>query len=228
MQRKTPFLTGETYHIYTRGVEKRIICETDGDYRRLQLLLYLCNDDKAVQVRNVLSRYRGLPLVKVFEQEKRSDTLVEILSYALMPNHFHLLLREKVLAGISHFMHKLMTAYSMYFNTKNERSGPLFTRPFRSKHIDSDPYLLWVFAYITLNPLALHQSDWELGIRDIRAAGYFLQRYPYSSFADNVASRPVSRILSLNDPSYQSLSTNAGMDTLLEQLSKYQGESFEG
>ena len=196
MERKVPFLVGETYHAYTRGVEKRIVFEDRKDYQRMQLLLYLCNSDKSVHMQNLFTKHKGEPLIKMFE-EKRSETLVEVIAYTLMPNHIHLLLKEKIEGGISRFMLKLMTAYSMYFNTKNERSGPLFTRPFRSKHVDSDEYLRWLFSYILLNPLDIHQKNWkEQGLKNKRAAEIFLREYPYSSFFDLARNRPESIILS--------------------------------
>ncbi len=152
MERKVPFVVGEHYHIYTRGVDKMVVCKGESDFGRLQLLLYLCNSTTPVNMRELLSKYKGEPLVKLFEHQ-RKETLVEIAAYALMPNHLHLLLREKIDDGVSRFMLKLMTAYSMYFNTRYERSGPLFTRPFRSRHIDDDDYLRWLFSYIHGNPV---------------------------------------------------------------------------
>ena len=138
-------------------------------------------------------------MVKIFE-EKQGETLVDIIAYALMPNHIHLLLKEKIEGGISRFMLKLMTAYSMYFNTKHERSGPLFTRPFRSRHVGSDEYLQWLFAYILLNPLDIHQKNWkEQGLKDKRAAQVFLREYRYGSFSDLARERPESGILSTGD-----------------------------
>ena len=199
MERKVPFVVGEMYHTYTRGVEKRIVFEDKRDYQRMQLLLYLCNSDKSVHMQNLIKKNKGEPLIKMFEEE-RSETLVEIIAYSLMSNHIHILLREKIEGGISRFMLKLMTAYSMYFNTKYERSGPLFTRPFRSKHVDSDKYLRWLFSYILLNPLDIHQKDWkEHGLKNKRAAKTFLREYPYGSFFDLARKRIESIILSAED-----------------------------
>lgn len=114
-----------------------------------------------------------------------------------MPNHIHLIVREKLPGGISKFMLKLMTAYSMYFNTKYERSGPLFTRPFRSRHVDSDDYLRWLFSYVHLNSLELFQSDWKTqGLADNKGAAAFMCSYRYSSFSDySDVPRAESRIL---------------------------------
>lgn len=160
------------------------------------------------------------------EGEKETETLVDILAYALMPNHIHLLVREKKTGGISKFMHKLLTAYSMYFNTKYTRSGPLFTRPFRSKHIDSDEYFRWVFAYVLLNPLELLQSDWkERGIQDRNAASLHLQTYPYSSYADYFLNdRPESRILE-KDALPIEMHDLKTMDDLLLALSETSSEA---
>ena len=150
-------------------------------------------------MQNLIKKNKGEPLIKMFEEE-RSETLVEIIAYSLMSNHIHILLREKIEGGISRFMLKLMTAYSMYFNTKYERSGPLFTRPFRSKHVDSDKYLRWLFSYILLNPLDIHQKDWkEHGLKNKRAAKTFLREYPYGSFFDLARKRIESIILSAED-----------------------------
>lgn len=185
VDRKAPFEEGEIFHLFTRGVEKRVVFTSKADHERFMLLLFVCNSEKKVEVRNLLAANQGLPLGKVLERIGRGETLVDIVAYALMPNHLHLLVHEKKQGGISKFMHKLMTAYSMYFNTKYKRSGPLFTRPFRSRHVSSDEYFCWVFAYVLLNPLELHQSDWkEVGLHDREGAAQYMRTFPYSSFHD--------------------------------------------
>src|SRR3989344_1144761 len=149
------------------------------------LLLLLCNGEKSMRVADLISSSQGEPLRKALELAKVRVPLVHILAYSLMPNHVHLVVHEMRKRGISKFMLKLMTAYSMYFNTKYTRSGPLFTRPFRSRHINSDEYFRWVFAYVLLNPLELHQADWkEVGVRNIGEAAGYMQTYPYSSDQD--------------------------------------------
>jgi putative transposase len=151
-------------------------------------------------------------------QNTADEPLVDILAYALMPNHFHLVAKERSEGGISRFMLKLMTAYSMFFNTKYERSGPLFTRPFRSKHVDSDAYLRWVFAYVSLNPLDLIAPDWgERGVSDIPAAHEFMQQYRFSSFPDYINERPETRILAKNE---LPLDIPHQVDELLEEFAK--------
>mgnify|MGYP005642564509 CR=1 FL=1 len=182
--RKTSFIVGEYYHVYNRGVDKRVIFNDNNDYRRFMALLYLCNGTESVVMRP-LHNYQGVPLVvKIFSFE-RGEQLVDIGSYCLMPNHFHILVTERVEGGISQFMEKLATAYVMYFNTKNERRGSLFEGPFKVKHIDSDSYLNWVFSYIHLNPVKLVDSNWkESGISNPTAVKDFINDYKYSSYSD--------------------------------------------
>lgn len=222
MERKTPFSIGEIYHLYTRGVEKRIVFKNEHDYVRFLLLLFLCNSGENVHIANLFKKYQGESLLCVFDKEKRGKQVVEILSYVLMPNHIHIVARERVDGGISKFMLKLMTAYSMYFNARYERSGPLFTRPFRSVHIDTNEYFMHVFSYVTLNPLELFQSDWkESGLKNLAGARKFMRGYRYSSYFDYfIEARPQSTILSKDALPIEKgeLST---FDSLLSELSKF-------
>jgi putative transposase len=89
---------------------------------------------------------------------ERGDQLVRIGAYCLMPNHFHLLLTEQEEAGISSFMQKLSTGYTMYFNKRNERTGVLFQGKYKSKHADEDRYLKYLISYIHLNPEIPHDA----------------------------------------------------------------------
>jgi putative transposase len=197
MKRKIPFTVGEYYHIYSRGVDKRIIFNNDHDYRRFIFLLYICNSTTSVRTDNLFKQ--GRSLLELFDVDRR-DTLVDIGAYCLMPNHFHILLYEKTEGGISKFMKKLLTAYSMYFNTKNERRGSLFEGLFKAKYIDSDPYLNWIFSYIHTNPIKLIDSTWkEKGIYDPITVKKFVEDYEYSSYYDYfLGDRPESVILNKN------------------------------
>jgi len=102
-----------------------------------------------------------------------------------MPNHFHLLVHEKEDRSVSTFMQKLMTAYTMYFNRQNDRSGVLFQGKYKATHADEDRYLKYLISYIHLNPIKLLEPRWkEIGIQDRKSAERYLQRYPHSSYSD--------------------------------------------
>ncbi len=173
------FAEGEYYHAYNRGTEKRLIFLDTKDRERFISLLYLCN---SIEVRHrsdldaPLNTLLNLP---------RKKTLVDIGAYCLMPNHFHILFHEHTEGGISLFMQKLSTAYTMYFNKRHKRSGSLFQGRFRAEHVDRDEYLKYLFAYIHLNPIGIVENEWkEHKIKDKKNAEKFLNGYKFSSYLD--------------------------------------------
>jgi len=178
MQRKVPFSEGEYYHLYNRGVERRIIFISAADYKRYLVLLYLANSDQDVRIDNLLKTYRYEEILT----HERGSPLVAIGAFCLMPNHFHILATPLVPDGLSRFMLKLQTGYSMYFNKRYTRTGSLFQGPFKSEHAGKDMYLKHLFSYIHLNPAKLKDPHWKNKIRSGRGAlRKFVDEYPYSS-----------------------------------------------
>ena len=149
--RKQSFVPGEFYHLYNRGTEKRIIFKDTHDYRHFLFLMYICNSTRSIELR------------KIGENFDRGETLVDIGVYCLMPNHFHILVHEKKEGGISKYMLKLMTSYSMYFNKKYKRTGKLYEGVFKSVHANTDRYLKYLYSYIHLNPAKLIDKKWKEG-----------------------------------------------------------------
>lgn len=198
--RKVNFVKGEYYHIYNRGNSKQKIFRDKEDYLRFIALLYIANTSDKFNIYD-LKKYVNSD---IYEKEK-SDSLVSIGSYCLMPNHFHILITEKAEGGISNFMQKLSTAYVMYYNKKYERSGSLFESKFKSKHIDKDNYFKYLFSYVHLNPIKLIQKDWkEKGIKNKTESIEYLNKYEYSSYLDFVEEeRFQNKILDLKEfPTY--------------------------
>jgi putative transposase len=187
MGNRIPFEIGEWYHCYSRGVDKRNVFNKKADYQRFIQGLYLSNSTEPIH-RSDLNQHSHEEIFQI----PRKDTLVAIGAYALMPNHFHLLLKEKSENGIARFMQKLGTAYTMYFNIRNERVGNLFVKPFRSKHVEDDRYFKYVAQYIHLNPIELFAPKWKTGaVTNLESVEKQLKEYPYSSFQDySSISRP--------------------------------------
>jgi len=174
--RKTSFAFDEFYHIYNRGNDKKVIFHDNNDYYHFIKLLSISNTNDRFVFRDINKNIFNI------EQKKK---IVSIGAYCLMPNHFHILVTQTEEGGISKFMQKLTTAYSMYYNKKYERTGTLFEGKFKSRHADNDQYLKYLFAYIHLNPVKLIQKDWkENGIADKKKAIDFLKNYKYSSYLD--------------------------------------------
>ncbi len=191
--RKITFSLDEFYHLYSRGVDKRLIFLDDDDRNRFVRLLYLCNGTKPLNYRDTM----GLKLSDI----DTGDKLVGVGAYCLMPNHFHLLIKEVNEGGIVKFMSKLLTAYSSYFNRKYERVGALFGSEFKSEHANDDTYLRYLFAYIHLNPVKLIDSDWRTRQIDTEVIKSFLKRYQYSSFLDYIDDGREERLI-LNKQSF--------------------------
>ncbi len=171
------FAPGEYYHIYNRGVEKRDIFKEKAHYERFLKLLYLANGDKPYIFREI----ERLPLSKI----ERGKPQVAIGAYVLMPNHYHILVKELTDGGLSTFMSKLGTGYSSYFNKKEKRVGHLFQGNFKARHARRDEYLKYLFAYIHLNPVKLVDSTWkDIGVTDPAKARQYLESYKYSSYPE--------------------------------------------
>ncbi|MDO8565453.1 MAG: transposase [bacterium] len=176
--RRVIFVSGEHYHLYNRGNSKQKIFLDEADYDRFLKLLFLCNSKFNINFRDVIDATKD---VLTFERE---ETLVDIGAFCLMPNHFHLLIREKDDGNISLFMKKLLTAYVMYFNKKYERTGSLFEGKFKSEHAGEDNYLKYLFSYVHLNPVKLIEPKWRTeGVRDKLKAQKYALNYRYSSYA---------------------------------------------
>ncbi|MCL5783910.1 MAG: transposase [Patescibacteria group bacterium] len=143
--RVTPLANDNFYHVYNRGVEKRVIFTENRDFKRfLQTLYYY----QFTGPKPAFSKHLQFK-IKDFS---RNPKIVEIVCYCLMPNHFHLLLRQVKENGISEFMGKVLNSYAKYFNTKYKRVGPLFQGAFRTVLVENDDQILHLSRYIHLNP----------------------------------------------------------------------------
>jgi len=170
---------GEIYHVYNRGVEKRNIFKEKVDYFRFVHDLFEFNDIAPAGKWSSKQSEVGAPKV-----EPRK-LLVEILAFCLMPNHFHLMLRQKEEAGIPEFMRKLGAGYTYFFNNKYERSGCLFQGKYKLVHIIDDNHLQHLPHYIHLNPLDIIMPEWREGsLQNEEKAFQFLESYRWSSLLD--------------------------------------------
>lgn len=157
--RTIPFITGQYYHIFNRGLEKQDIFYTPRDYQRFieALFYYQTNNSN-----NGFSK-------RISNLDYPEDKLVEVICYCLMPNHFHLLLKQLQDGGISKFMRLFTHSYTSYRNLKHKRQGPVFQGIFKAVRIESDEQLLHLSRYIHLNPYVAFL------VKD-------LSKYPWSSY----------------------------------------------
>jgi len=179
--RKLFFETGEIYHVYNRGTDKRNIYLKRDDYARFLNYLIDFNSLNPIDKKRVIEeKKKNLKRGEILQYENiDDDPLVDILAFCLMPNHFHLLLRQKVDGGITKFMQRILTGYVMAFNIKQKRTGVLFQGRFKAVHVDKQEYLDYLIFYIHFNPLSLVKD-----VSDSNGTLNFLNTYEWSSHID--------------------------------------------
>jgi len=187
--RKDKLVSDNIYHVYNRGVEKRPLFVNDQDYKRFVDGLVIFNDTNPV-----INPKQRIKHIKKGNHKRKP--MVDILAFCLMPNHFHLLLRQRTENGITEFMRKLGGGYVNYFNLKHQRVGHLFQGKFKSVLIDDEPQFTYIPFYIHLNPLDLNFPNWrENGVDKLKKAIDFLNNYTWSSHPDYAGKGASSLIL---------------------------------
>jgi len=178
------FVEDQIYHIFNRGVEKRKIFMDEKDRFRFVHDLYEFNDENRVYNSLYLLK-RNPKYIKVQPQyiKKERTLLVDILAFVLMPNHFHLILKQKIDNGITKFLQKIGTGYTMYFNKKYERVGSLFQGRFKAVMVLKRAHFIHLPFYLHFNPLEL-APDYR-GSTSIDKMN-FLEKYRWSSFPDYI------------------------------------------
>lgn len=148
------------YHIYNRGVEKRKIFMDEADCAVFlgYLKEYLSPPKKPVLKIRPNDSVQGLALQRRLRPRKNYTKEIELLAFCLIPNHFHLLLKQRKRDSIKNFIHSLLTRYTMYFNKRYDRVGTLYQDRFKAVMVSEEPYFLHLSRYIHLNP-AEHTKD---------------------------------------------------------------------
>ncbi len=191
--RNINFVNEEIYHIYNRSVETRDIFSDDEDRFRFIHDLFEFNDEAPAV--NLYYKKSSLQFqsyeakLRKIEREPRK-ILVDILVFCLMPNHFHLLLRQIKENGIPEFMHKLGTGYTNYFNQKYKRSGSLFQGTYKAVLVEKDAHFIHLPYYIHSNSLDIKFPEWrEREIKNYKEVMEFLENYRWSSFPDYIGKK---------------------------------------
>lgn len=151
------------YHIYNRGVEKRQIFLDLQDYGVFLAYLkqYLSpKDEKGLENRlvNPNISYKEKDQILKLLRLNNFHKEVTLLAYCLMPNHFHLLIKQSSALLIDKFMNSLALRYAIYFNRKYKRTGGLFQDVYKAVIVETDEQLLHLSRYIHQNPLSKNKS----------------------------------------------------------------------
>lgn len=178
--RFTPLVNDQYYHLYNRGVAYQPTFSSNRDYERFILCLsYYRFNNLPFRLSKLLQIPKEEREQTLANLQSTNDLAVDLITFCLMPNHIHLLIKQVSDGGISKFMRQVSDSFTRYFNTKYQRVGPLFQGAFKAVRIETDEQLLHVSRYIHLNPLTSYL---------VREENFF--DYPWSSLKDYLSRDP--------------------------------------
>jgi len=146
VQRKLTFMEGQYYHIFNRGVDKRKIFLSKGDLYHFLDSLTIMNNEGVYADRHQKWRKQLKEKLKIDKKP-----LVSIVAYALLPNHFHLIVTPVIDGGVSKFIQRLSASHTRFFNEKYERSGSLFQGRFKAVELSQFVPVEFMSVYVNLN-----------------------------------------------------------------------------
>ena len=160
--RDVDFVNGNYYHVFNRGTDKRQIFQYGSDYERFYESLFLFNDANYASPGGEIRR-SWARMVQYELDGKERQPLVSIISFCLIPNHFHSFLRQETDQGISKFLHRLSMGYTKYFNLRYSRTGHLFESAYKIVPVEQDAHFTHLSRYIHLNALDGTDFKWREG-----------------------------------------------------------------
>ena len=180
--RKTIIAPEEYYHVFNRGNNKKLMFLDNAD--RVRFLSSVLLFQSPVVIKNIKRLAKLISVqnsvLHIIEEDLMKEIIatrfVELISFVLMPNHFHLLIREVKERGIERYMHRVQVSYSKYFNIKHENTGHHFQGQYKAVHVTDNDQLLYLSTYIHRNP------------REINSWRNREHSYPWSSFQDYLSS----------------------------------------
>lgn len=215
-RRDVPLVTSEYYHVLNRGnaSEEIFTCQADYEHFLEVLLYYQCGDFPFKHsLLKKLEFHERLKLVS--DLRLKGNFVTEIIAYCFMPNHYHLLLKQRVDNGVFNFIRLSNNSYSRYFNLKYGRRGSLFEGRFKAIRVQTNEQLLHLSRYIHLNPLSSSLvNDFEE-----------LTKYPYASISEFLGR--VENPICNSEPILSQFSSRESYRKFLEDRVDYQKDLEE-
>lgn len=161
--RKILLATGEIYHIFNHSVQGIPIFKGERECNMfLEAMEFYQQKDPPTKFSFYRSNRDKFPI-------KKDLRLVTLFCFCIMPNHFHLLLRQDQENGIKKFIQKVSNSFAHYFCLKYQTRGHIFEGNFKAVRVESNEQLLHLSRYIHLNPVTSYIVNTP-------------QEYPYSSY----------------------------------------------
>ena len=156
MRRKEQFETGNVYHVCNKSIAGFEIFNDEEDFTRMEYLFRYYQFKRELSY----SHFINNKYVETagFDKACQSTSSLEeknvcILSFCIMPTHYHLVVKQLMDDGISQFIGNIQNSYAKYFNAKHNRHGPLWVGRFRGIKIESEEQLVHLTRYVHLNPM---------------------------------------------------------------------------
>lgn len=171
--------TNSYYHVYNRGVENRNIFLDKKDYETFLYYLYIYTSNPL----EIAKKYPDMP--SRLKAKNLSDEIY-LVAYCLMPNHFHLLLKQKSDRSMPKLVKQIINGYITYFNKKYQRRGTIFQGKYKSMRVGSEYLLMQIIRFIHLNP-------------SIAGLCVDLKDYPWSSYTNSFNNGIINRFRSVEE-----------------------------
>jgi putative transposase len=159
------------YHIFNRGLESRRIFLDKDDYLKFLYYFYVYT----LNPQEVKSKYGDVPK-RIMAKSLYGE--IFLVAYSLMPDHFHLLIKQRSDNSMSKLLKQIVNAYITYFNAKYNHQGTIFQGRYKAVRIDTEVLLMQMVRFVHLNPILAGLSQ-------------ELKNYPWSSFVDPIFSKGV-------------------------------------
>ncbi len=176
--RLTPFITDRHYHIYARGNNRQeIVADVTEFVRLLFCILFFQGQNSPKNISRYIKQYFKTGVFdpdRELQQVIEGNRVVEIVSFSILPNHFHLILRQLQDNGVPDYMSRLLKSHAKFRNLRQDGVGHVFQGNFGARYITDENYLTYLTAYIHRN--IVESRSWQGKA----------EKYPWSSFYDYV------------------------------------------
>lgn len=159
-KRNVVFAEGEVYHVFNRSVANEQIFVKKKDIDRTLGLIEFYRFEQRLRF-SFFERLPNEEKTDYINKLSKETPLVDVYTYSLLSNHFHLLIRQNRQKGIQKFLSNFQNSFAKFFNIKSKRFGSLFIRPFKAKHVSTDEELLHISRYIHLNPVTAYLMEFD-------------------------------------------------------------------
>lgn len=159
-RRNIVFANNEIYHVFNRSIAKENIFSSRINLRKALEIVEFYRFPQRLRLSRVKMLPEGLKN-EYFRALQQIPCLVEIYSFAFMPNHYHFLLKQLQKNGINRFISNFQNSFAKVFNLRVSREGSLFQHTFKAKRVETDEEYLHISRYIHLNPVTAYLIEFK-------------------------------------------------------------------